>query len=757
MIRKVQQRFLYAVWVLTVFLTLSVMKETIYAAEGDYVDLQLFEKTQKMDMPKNTASYWFTLPEGTKVDENCYLMLNIKLSNTLIYERSSITLEVNETALETQWILDLQEDTVRSWKVEIPADVLKIGELNELKIITTQRSIEGDCADIDNPSNWVNLLNTSYLHIAIDQFAAPRLNHLYTFLYDGLGNKGTLENEYILPKTVTDDQIEGMFQISSAVGMYYPYNDRLIYRVSTGTPSSSEIKNKFFIGYDNSFSADQGVTLPSAPMSENMGYISVADKTTAAPYYKTLLIGKDAIGLQKAVRFFSVKDFMEEIAGTQITVVSDLATLQNKSTRQKAEKKESGYYKLDDFGYDSVNLAGAFHQSANFSFLQPDGIQSGDDSYILVRFRHSKALESDHSLMTVYFDEIAAGSVKLSASNADYGEIKVAIPEECLKKNTINVTIDCYNYLGKIDCSKDYYDTAWTVIDKATDIYFEPGDTGVIPTLINTPSFYSDGNQNNIVMGLSKQPSEQQLALACELATRAGQNNREAILWSLCRNCKKLTEEEKKQDMIFLQQNNEISLPEEVQTELGIVPLGEYKYSIAGDVPVTAEMLSGKIIVQVIRSPWDFGKRIYIITYDEGASETLDQVLSDKAIIEKLTGQIAFIDQTGKVTNYERIDTSQKEEKVPVTWERIKYLVEKRTGVSIWIVIGAIALIIIAVIVLFRVIGNRKRFKQAAKNMERANQKRDTTLDQNEDFPMDEEEIVYKFQEYGDHYPEDEE
>ena len=168
-------------------------------------------------------------------------------------------------------------------------------------------------------------------------------------------------------------------------------------------------------------------------------------------------------------------------------------------------------------------------------------------------------------------------------------------------------------------------------------------------------------------------------------------------------------------------------------------------------------MLSGKIIVQVIRSPWDFGKRIYIITYDEGASETLDQVLSDKAIIEKLTGQIAFIDSTGKVTNYDRIDASQKEEKVPVTWERIKYLVEKRTGVSIWIVIGAAALIIIAIIVLFRVIGNRKRFKQAAKNMERANQKRDTTLDQNEDFPMDEEEIVYKFQEYGDHYPEDEE
>ena len=157
---------------LILFVVVLSMQTPIYAAEKGYVDLQLFEKTQRMDMPKNTASYWFTLPEGTVVDENCYLMLNMKLSNTLIYERSSITLEVNETALETKWILDLQTDTDCSWKVEIPAEAFKIGELNELKITTTQRSIEGDCADIDNPSNWVNFLNTSYLHIAIDQYAA---------------------------------------------------------------------------------------------------------------------------------------------------------------------------------------------------------------------------------------------------------------------------------------------------------------------------------------------------------------------------------------------------------------------------------------------------------------------------------------------------------------------------------------------------------------------------------------------------------
>ncbi len=530
-----------AIGMLTVLLTMLLIQKPVYAAESGYVDLQLFEKTQRMDMPKNTASYWFTLPEGTVVDENSYLMLHMKLSNTLIYERSSITLEVNETALETKWILDLQEDTDCSWKVAVPADVLRIGELNELKIITTQRSIEGDCADIDNPSNWVNFLNTSYLHIAIDRFAAPKLNNLYNFLYDGLEDRGILENEFILPKDADDLQVEGMLQAAAAVGMYYPYNDTLIYHVSTQVPTAEAIRNKIFIGYDTAYAGNQELLQPEH-LTENEGYISVADKAGTSPYYKTLITGKDADGLQKAVQFFSNKDFLSEIASDQVYVTSDIATLQSKSIRQKTKIKESGYYKLEDFGYDSVNLAGAFHQSTSFSLMQPGGIQSGDDSYILVRFRHSKALESDHSLMTVYFDDVAAGSVKLSASNADYGELKVAVPKECLQKSTVNVTIDCYNYLGKIDCSKDYYDTAWTVIDKSTDIYFEPGDTGVTPTLVSAPSFYLDGSQNTIVMGLSKQTSEEQLTAAGELATRAGQNNREAMSWSVCRDGKALSD-----------------------------------------------------------------------------------------------------------------------------------------------------------------------------------------------------------------------
>ncbi len=208
---------------------------------------------------------------------------------------------------------------------------------------------------------------------------------------------------------------------------------------------------------------------------------------------------------------------------------------------------------------------------------------------------------------------------------------------------------------------------------------------------------------------------------------------------------------------MFLQSHQEAALADEIKEALGIAPLGNGRYRIAEDVPITAEMLANKIVVQVIRSPWNFEKRIYVWTYDEAMAAELNEMLCDKTTMEKLTGHIALVDAAGKVTNYNRLDAEEQEERVPLTWERIKYLIESYTGVSIWFVIGAAVLVIIAIMVLIGVIRNRKRFKQAARNMELANRKKEINVDQQEDFPMDEEEIAYKFQDYGDHYPEDEE
>ena len=125
--------------------------------------------------------------------------------------------------------------------------------------------------------------------------------------------------------------------------------------------------------------------------------------------------------------------------------------------------REDGLYTLQDFGYEDINLEGAFHQKTYFSIRQPDGILGGPDSYFEVHFRHSDALVGDTSMLTVYFDGVPASSIQLSRGNVDDGKLRVKIPREVLDKGSFEITVDVYNYLGNIDCSKDWYDVAWYI------------------------------------------------------------------------------------------------------------------------------------------------------------------------------------------------------------------------------------------------------------------------------------------------------
>lgn len=684
--------------------------------ESAYADILLFEKSQKLDMPKNIVSYWFEVPEGSVVDDSCYLNLNLTISSTLINERSSISLVINEEILDTKWIKEVDETYSGWWKVSIPSDTLKIGEINELKIITTQRSIEGDCADIDNPSNWVNLNKISYLHIGMSKYAAPYLGNMYSYYYDKLGEKNIIKNDFIIADSNNGDEINGMLKIASAIGQEYPGKDNIIYSVSNN--KSNSIENKVYIGTIDKWESNKELLLPDEELKQNEGFLSVYGRTKENPYNKMLISGKDQNGLNKAIDFFSDRNYLSQINDNKLTVTSDI-----KNEKQTFRFKEDGLYKLKDFGYNTVNLAGAFHQSTNFMITQPNGIQSGKNSYIKIKFRHSEALVSDNSLITVYFNGIAQSSARLSASNADKGELKVNIPEDILKKNVIDVKIDCYNYLGKIDCSKDYYDTAWTVIDENSEIYFEPGEKGIAPDLSDFLLFnkFSSNNKEPIIMKIPENYDNDTLKICALLDTRTGQNSKSSFDWKVYSGKSELTQDDMKNNMIFIGAFEDINIPKKIKDKLNIDPLGDGNLKISDTLAISKETLDNKIILQVIRSPWDFNKKIYVFLYDENIKENLESLVTDRRVLEQLNGQIATIDSYKSVTNFE-VNNDQIEERVPLTFERIKYTLENKTKLPIYVLIAGLLLIIISIFAIVKVRNNKSRFKNAKEKMKILNE-----------------------------------
>lgn len=701
------------------------------------VKVMLFNEPRAMRLPQNTTSFWFMLPQGTELGDDSLLTLDYSVTGTLLEDYSSLTLIINDVQVaSTRMIRDIND--TGTWQVSIPAERLKTdGTLNELRIRSAQRSILGDCADIDNPSNWLIFQDSSNLLLDIAKQGDLLLSNALPYFFNQPDYVNLTSAEFVLPSVIDSAMSSAVLSVSSAVGAQYAAKDEVEFTLSAGQPSGS-VENRIFIGHGYGASVfspviSQVFQLPDLT-SPATGLLAV---NRSEDFRNLLIVGSDADGLAKSTAFLTSNYVSQLSGGSAVITSSPEVTLSNFT------KKDDGYYTLADFGYDSTSLEGAFHQETTFTLKQPEAISSGPDSYVEIHFRHSKALLGDSSLLTVYVNNVAINSIQLSASNADNGMIKVKIPADALLGSTIEVKIECYNYLGKIDCSKDYYDTAWTVIDKDSVVYFAPGSTLIVPTLQQFPVFDPQTSSAQAIApsALLSMPSDASATLrevAAALACRAGQNSGFACVWQHA-DALDTSPIKSSSDIIIVGSDEQIDIPKDITDKLYFVPRGKDMYSSSGAIATTAEVLRDKIILQVIRSPWNFSRKVYVIICPVGMEQQLKELASQRQLLNQLNAPVALIDTAGVVSNLGLAETGVAEH-VPLTADRVVGQVVLQTGIPrTGLLIIAICVVII-IILIFVALSNRRRFVTARQKMSEINNapKKDEDED-DEDALMDDE------------------
>jgi hypothetical protein len=668
------------------------------------VDLPIFTENQLLNLPRNASSFWFQVPSGTVLSA-AQLRLRVTASDTLIGERSSITLALNGENLATRRIPEIAALLDGLWTVDIPVAAIRTdGSLNELRFTTAQRSIEGDCVDIDNLSNWVQLREDSRLRLTVAREGALTLSGVLPRFYDTLENSGALSTEFVLGASPSNESLAAMLRVAGAVGDAYPYRDDV--NVAVSAAERSAIPNKIYVGRE-ALTAWPGPA--GTPGGAGEGVLAVAQN---GGVNRLLLYGSDEAGLDRAAALLANGELLRQAGGTSLTLTSDVPR-----PAAGGESHESGYYALSDFGYNTVNLAGAFHQEATFTLTQPGGLMSGRNSYVEIRYRHSEALLADNSLLTVYVNGTPMGSAKLSSSNAGGGKIKVRFPAEALAAQNIRVKVEVYNYLGRVDCSKDYSDTAWTVIDKDSVVYFEPGERAIQPTLSGFPSL-SQGAEEAVLAVRSGAPAGT-YDLAAALAVRAGQANGQAGAWRVA-NLEALPGDKADADFVILTDNEHAALPEALKNVFAVAPEGNGRFRASSEVSLPAELMKDKIVFQVARSPWSFDRRVYLVTYPEGMEAAALALVSNRSILKALGGSAAFASASGNVSTLTP-DAISATVAPPMTLARAVYLAEIRTGYPIeWMLVFLAALAVIAFLIV-RAARNKSRFKKAAEDVRRKN------------------------------------
>ncbi len=710
---------------LSITLLYPLAAATAPATPDKSISVQLFADDQTFNQPSSSRSLWFALPRGVEMKGDVTLSLHMTYSITLLEHLSAITVKVNGTPVSTRKtveaavldpaaegaevtellpVTDAEPVSEFVWDITFDSALLNAEGYNEISITSVQRSVEGDCADIDNPSNWLVLHNDSILSLTYRQPDNPQIGDFNILFYDTVSELRSIVSGFVLLDENDPATVSAMLGMANAAGINYPYQAIVSYDVSNESGMASSADNKIFISRADAgvqWSTDAIVPQAAAPKAGE-AQIALFGSTEPYPFNKLLIHGADETALKKAVAFFSSRELVDQADTGALTLSSQ--SLLTRAHIATVAVNESGKYRFSEYNYDDIVLAGAFHQYAQFSFQQPDGMRSAQGSQIEFSFRHSDALVSERSVITISIEGVPVGSAKLTPGNATGGTLTVDIPEEALSKPVIDVSVYVYNYLGKIECTKDYAEVAWTVIDaKQSQLYFKNSREAVLPSLSGFPYFVSPSGSNVSVFSPSGMDVNIMEAVAV-LATRAGQTAGAAFDWTFAGS--NLQEETTGGDIVVIGDKRDIALPDAVSAALPVA-ITDGTYVVQADINVLPETLSNKVVVQVARSPWDFQQKIYVITYDGATGlRLLTEALGENKRLETLDGQLTVIGATADTLAFEVADKTSVP--IPLVFNDYVKIVEEFTGLP-WYIIAILIVAVLALIVILISLSRRRQ------------------------------------------------
>ncbi|MBO8159577.1 cellulose biosynthesis cyclic di-GMP-binding regulatory protein BcsB [Thermosyntropha sp.] len=619
-------RRLMAFIIIVLFLGLLFLPYGVRAEEladnSTVYNIKMFAEDIVLNAPINEYYYWLELKPGFSVKE-ASIILSYSCSETIIKELSSLTVSINGKPIASTHIEKIGKYP-SSLKVKVPANMLVKG-INEIKITTTQRSIEKTCQDVDNKANWVVLHNNSVIHLDVLNEPASLNDYPYPFLNNL--SLSPVNAVWYLPSNPGKGDIEAMFEMAADWGADLRGGN--LENLKIITDKAAGLQNQIFISS----------ALNSDRIKKGYGYISLVSEGNNL--YRLIIGGNDEEGLHKAISFVS-SDFIRQAEENEITVSEYIRKKQDKSS-----DREKRSINLKDLGYGEITLGGAFHQRTMITVKRPPGWNVGPGSYIELYFRHSALLNPERSSVTVYINGRPLKSVQLNGSNADKGVLKVEIPRDELNKSLWNIEFAFYHDIGMADCSKRYEEVAWSVIEENTRVVLTSGKNSAVSRWADFPNFNLAGDKVCSII-LPENPGDEELTLAALLALRMGQVYGSNIKWKVGLGIEELDRNDK--NLIVITCHKDVTRLAEKVKGIAFRQGGKNRFVSNDSYNIPGEYIKNGVICQVIdRKPTGI---IYLISYpEESALKNLVSIFAEPEKMVKMQDELVLINVKGRIMN----------------------------------------------------------------------------------------------------------
>ncbi|MGL5346430.1 MAG: cellulose biosynthesis cyclic di-GMP-binding regulatory protein BcsB [Peptostreptococcaceae bacterium] len=213
------------------------------------------------------TTYEIVIPKGKLSSTNTVLNLDFRYSKNLDFERSLVTVYLNDAPIGSKKLSKENADN-DSLSINVPKDQLN-KSYYQVKVKFNLKIKDMECVTRDVDSPWAYVLNTSEFNFKYkDKISTDLKLYPYPFVNEELLNNVDL----VIGNNITSDRLTNIANIVGYIGRDVKYNNNQINVISeeefknrkedkntiiVGTPSDNsvvrEINDELFIKYDDSF------------------------------------------------------------------------------------------------------------------------------------------------------------------------------------------------------------------------------------------------------------------------------------------------------------------------------------------------------------------------------------------------------------------------------------------------------------------------------------------------------------------------
>lgn len=445
--------------ILLLLLLITTLFSTAYAEDTSKIKNLSFPNDVSKQGVFGTYNYFLYVDDTWSFKENPYLELIYSHSDISDYKKSSITVYVNDTPVQSILLDYTQSDRVTK-RIMLPSKYLNTG-FNTIRIAIYNKLTDDPCGDDTNPANWLVLHKESHIHMnyALKKDSLGLVNYPYPYLIKDAN--APINSVIVLPNQPNEKEVETAMLIAADFGKRERFTD-LKPIVKQWSELTLEDKKNNLI-YISEFQK-----MPTEIKSIRTGSIGenaiTEHPSPFNPEKRILIISSSSkMDLRNALRILSNDDKLFQISGN----IQSFGMSEKEDPPVIPQNKSASFEAL---GYDNQIFRGRFAQEASYVLSIPKDKIIGPNAFVKLNFKYSKTIDFERSSVIVSINDQPITDKPLTLAKADGDSLTVAIPSSFKNVEALNLKITFTLLDERYDCTTAYDGHLWAVLQNDSSI-----------------------------------------------------------------------------------------------------------------------------------------------------------------------------------------------------------------------------------------------------------------------------------------------